>query len=190
MNSTPRPRNAGALGQGCIGLCFGTVWSQVRYGFRIRYSSTCRAPGARRRDADGAAGTRVPTALPFAVREDFLLDLRCVLAFDRFRLSDSVHRPKAEARATSSWRPDRAQRRDLRPQPSTRTDPILRTASTHTTAAKPICQRRAPPPSGPYLEMHPLVTTWPPPPHHTRMPSSAASSMIGMRRMVVGGMQW
>ena len=64
----------------------------------------------------GAAGTRVPTALPFAVREDFLLDLkRCVLAFDRFRLSDSVHRPKAEARATSSWRPDRAQRRDLRP---------------------------------------------------------------------------
>ena len=41
--------------------------------------------------------------------------LRCVLAFDRFRLSDSVHRPKAEARATSSWRPDRAQRRDLRP---------------------------------------------------------------------------
>ena len=34
---------------------------------------------------------------------------------DRFRLSDSVHRPKAEARATSSWRPDRAQRRDLRP---------------------------------------------------------------------------
>ena len=122
MNSTPRPRNAGALGQGCIGLCFGTVWSQVRYGFRIRYSSTCRAPGARRRDADGAAGTRVPTALPFAFagRDRIFYStyshLRCVLiAFDRFRLSDSVHRPKAEARATSSWRPDRAQRRDIRP---------------------------------------------------------------------------
>ena len=84
MNSTPRPRNAGALGQGCIGLCFGTVWSQVRYGFRIRYSSTCRAPGARRRDADGAAGTRVPTALRrFRFERIFYSTylLRCVLAF-------------------------------------------------------------------------------------------------------------
>ena len=167
--------------------------SGLRYAMDSGFDTVVLA-AHRARGGGTRTGRRGPESRPLCrlrFERILLLDLkRCVLAFDRFRLSDSVHRPKAEARATSSWRPDRAQRRDLSPQPSTRTDPILRTASTHTTAAKPICQRRAPPPSGPYLEMHPLVTTWPPPPHHTRMPSSAASSMIGMRRMVVGGMQW
>ena len=96
--------------------------SGLRYAMDSGFDTVVLAAHRARGGAGGtrtgrrAAGTRVPTALPFAVREDFLLDLkRCVLAFDRFRLSDSVHRPKAEARATSSWRPDRAQRRDLRP---------------------------------------------------------------------------